>query len=171
MLNNNLQIIGCKTLDKTVMGLSIGFTVDKARSDLLSKQNERDIYLLWQTFMKTHYPKIVPHLIDENIISIDEYIATNVIKKWAAVEIVNQYVYRSEELNILTIKGEYYGFIHTGSAVQFNQSFSAALNYLEHHDITIDKYRPRLEIMHRNYLPENILAEEEFWIPIQLARS
>jgi len=81
MLNNNLQIIGCKTLDKTVIGLSIGFTVDKSCSDLLSKQNERDIYLLWQTFMKTHYPKIVPHLIDENIISIDEYIATNVIKK------------------------------------------------------------------------------------------
>lgn len=167
MLNNDLQIIGYKTLNKTLIGCSIDLTIDKNHPDLLSEQNHRDIYTLWQTFMTAQYPKVVPYLIDENIISINEYITASVIRKWAAVEIVNQSAYLSEPLNLLEIQGDYYGFIHTGLAKQFNQSFSAAINYLVHKNITIDKYRPRLDIMHKSYSPDNSLAEEAFWIPIQ----
>lgn len=167
MINNNLHIIGCEILQKTFIGSSVILSSPKDIFEQPSKTALVQLSELWQKFMTIHYEKIAPHLLDENIVSITQPTINNTLKKWAAVEITTPPNYQSEHLNILTIEGEFFGFIHTGSAIQFNQTFIEVLNYLKNHKIEIDESKPRFEIMHRSYSPDDISANEACWIPIK----
>lgn len=164
----NLQIIGYKTLTKNIVGSSTELQVTTEHMNVSSSSNNQKIFNLWRHFMMNNYRKLLPYCVDENIIALEEPMTRNHIRKWAAIEIASnaEYSTQTDCLEKLTINGEYFGFIHTGTALQFNQVYQQAIDYLRNNNIKIDENRPRLEIMHRDYLPDNPLSKEEFWIPI-----
>lgn len=164
MITGKLSIIGNKILTKHLVGSSIQLPV----SPEFDSSNNQEILNLWQHFMTNNYHKLLPYCIDENIIAVEEPITRHHISKWATVEIAHDAMFtpQIDGLNTITIDGVYFGFIHTGTALQFNQVYQQAIDYLTNNHIRIDHHRPRLEMMHRDYLPDNPLSKEEFWIPI-----
>lgn len=163
---SKLRIIGYKTFTKNIIGSSVELQVGEKLDDLSVSLNNQKTFNLWQNFMKNNYDKLIPYCINENIISLSEQITKNCIRKWAAVEIDPECECKSESLKKLTLHGEYFGFIHSGTAMQFNKVLQEAMDYLINNNIQIDFNRSRLEIMHRNYSPEDPASKEEFYIPI-----
>ena len=151
-----------------MIGRSIELYTAHHSLDISEQSNNQKIFNLWQQFMVKYYSQLKPFLINENIISLEETIADNHIRKWAMVEIddENDNLSKFTELEILTLNSNYFGFTHTGSAIQFNSSFQKSIEYLKTNKIQIDERYPRLEIMHNNYRPDDSLSKEQFWIPI-----
>lgn len=166
----NLQIIGYKNLTKNIIGSSTELEVTEESLNEFDLPYNQKVFNLWRQFMMKYYRKLLPYCVDENIIAMEEPVNRNYIRKWAAIEIASNVEFSTslDCLDNLTIKGEYFGFIHIGTALQFNLVYQQAIDYLTNNNIKIDENRPRLEIMHRDYLPDNPLSKEEFWIPINV---
>lgn len=169
LTENALQVIGRKVFTKLVVGKSIDFSF--TGENFVTEQNIACLQAFWHEFMTKDYPKMIPYSLDENIIAIEQYLSPNQIRKWAAVEVSNHLTSQHHPLQSLLINGEYYGFIHVGIAAKFSDSLSAAQAYLNRHHIDIDYTKPRFEIMHRSYLPDNPLSTEEFWLPVTTISS
>lgn len=80
--------------------------------------------------------------------------------------LANNALYQNENLTPLIINSNYFGFRYIGTTAQFCLTFQQAVDYLHSHRIQVDWSNPRFEIMHRNYLPDDPLVTEEFWLPI-----
>ena len=121
MITGKLSIIGNKILTKHLVGSSIQLPV----SPEYDSSNNQEILNLWQQVMTNNYHKLLPYCIDENIIAVEEPITRHHIRKigydrdctWC-------YVHSSDRwFKTITIDGAYFGFIHTGTALQFNQAY------------------------------------------------
>lgn len=131
-------------------------------------------FQLWSTFMpkKMSLPVLrnKPNYcikIYNPTISFNNFSPDTVFTKWAAVTVDEQHEL-PESFHLLEIpKGLYAVFIHKGPA----STFSNTLQYIFTTWIPNSNYdlrdAPHFEILENHYNPEDPLAEEAVWIPIQ----
>jgi len=132
-------------------------------------------FALWRQFK----PRVntIQHRANSNFYSIERYDAdidfkhfspTTLFEKWAAVE-VTQFENIPEEMEPLLIpNGTYAVFIHHGPAHTYPQTAQYIFGtWLPHSNYELD-HRPHLEIMTPEYLPNDVNAEEEIWIPVRM---
>lgn len=65
--------------------------------------------------------------------------------------LANNALYQNENLTLLIINGDYFGFKYIGTTAQFCLTFQQAVDYLHSHHKQVDWSNPRFEIMHRNF--------------------
>lgn len=125
MITDKLSIIGNKILTKHLVGSSIQLPVSPKSKNAADSCNNQEILNLWRQFMLNNFRKLLPYCLDENIIAVEEAITRHHIRKWATIEIAHDAMFtpQIDGLNTITIDGAYFGFIHTGTALQFNQVY------------------------------------------------
>lgn len=65
--------------------------------------------------------------------------------------LANNALYQNENLTLLIINGDYFGFRYLGTTAQFCLTFQQAVDYLHSHHKQVDWSNPKFEIMHRNF--------------------
>lgn len=65
--------------------------------------------------------------------------------------LANNALYQNENLTLLIINGDYFGFRYIGTTAQFCLTFQQAVDYLHSHHKQVDWSNPKFEIMHRNF--------------------
>ena len=98
--------------------------------------------------------------------SFENFTPTTVFEKWAAVEVADLGGV-PDEMDALTLSGEYAVFLHTG----LPSDFPATSGYIFGEWLPASGYavddRPHFEIMTADYRPDDPEATEEIWVPIK----
>lgn len=100
-------------------------------------------------------------------LAIDKFTPQTVFEKWAAVE-VDSFEQVPDGLKTFTIPaGRYALFIHKGLPEMFPKTSQYIFEeWLPSSGFELDN-RPHLEIMDKNYRPDDQQAEEQVWIPVK----
>ena len=76
--------------------------------------------------------------------------------------LANNALYQNENLTLLIINGDYFGFRYLGTTAQFCLTFQQAVDYLHSHHKQVDWTNPRFEIMHRNFFLMSHYSQKNF---------
>ena len=136
--------------------------------------NNDNTFKLWSTFMpvkmsiptlknKNNYSVKVHNIIND----IHDFTPNTSFTKWAAVPI-DHATEAPDKFDLLSIpEGLYAVFIHKGPASTFSNTLEHIfVNWLPNSNYTL-RDAPHFEVLKNDYNPNDPLAEEAVWIPIQ----
>ena len=129
---------------------------------------------LWTRFMplKMKHPQLRERdnysvKVHRNLSDLKSFTPQTMFTKWAAVNLKEATNF-PELFDILDIPaGSYAVFIHKGPAETFNQTMSYIFTQWLPKSAFVLRDAPHFEVLKNNYNPNDPLAEEAVWIPIQ----